>query len=174
LKDLINYDKDNIPDAVIAKVSPFLDDPLLEPAAIAKVSQALVPIRVWIFAMIGYHETLKIVNPMRAIAKEKGDELAAVMAILSEKQAQVKAILEQVAQLKADGDALVAKAQSLNENIEDCGKKLIRAEKMISGLEGEKVRWTSTVARLTEEQGFLTGDCLIAAGMVSYAGPFIS
>jgi dynein heavy chain len=96
------------------------------------------------------------------------------MAVLAEKQAQVKAILEQVAQLKADGDALVAKAQSLNENIEDCGKKLIRAEKMISGLEGEKVRWTETVARLTTEQGFLIGDCLIAAGMVSYAGPFIS
>ena len=56
----------------------------------------------------------------------------------------------------------------------DCGLKLVRAEKMISGLEGEKVRWTETVEKLTVQAGFLTGDCLIAAGMVSYAGPFIS
>jgi dynein heavy chain len=124
--------------------------------------------------MIKYHETLKIVNPMRATAKEKGEELAKVQAVLAEKQAKVKAIMDQLATLNAEQEALVAKAQQLNDDIEDCGKKLIRAEKMISGLEGEKVRWTETVARLTVEQGFLTGDCLIAAGMVSYAGPFIS
>jgi dynein heavy chain len=76
LKNLIDYDKDHIPEAVITKVTPFLEAPELDPAAIAKVSQALVPIRVWIFAMIKYHETLKVVNPMRAIAKEKGEELA--------------------------------------------------------------------------------------------------
>ena len=45
---------------------------------------------------------------------------------------------------------------------------------MISGLEGEKVRWTETVKLLGERQTLLVGDCLVAAGMVSYAGPFTS
>jgi dynein heavy chain, axonemal len=45
---------------------------------------------------------------------------------------------------------------------------------MISGLEGEKVRWTDTVKTLGERQTLLIGDCLVAAGMVSYAGPFTS
>jgi dynein heavy chain len=45
---------------------------------------------------------------------------------------------------------------------------------MIGGLEGEKVRWTDTVADLSKQQEMLIGDCLIAAGMVSYAGPFTS
>lgn len=58
--------------------------------------------------------------------------------------------------------------------MEDCSKKLVRAEKMIGGLEGEKTRWTETVALLGEQQDLLVGDCLIAAGMVSYAGPFTS
>ncbi len=43
---------------------------------------------------------------------------------------------------------------------------------MIGGLEGEKVRWTDTVKTLGEKIALLIGDCLIAAGMVSYAGPF--
>jgi dynein heavy chain len=43
---------------------------------------------------------------------------------------------------------------------------------MIGGLEGEKVRWTDTVKTLGEKQTLLVGDCLVAAGMVSYAGPF--
>ena len=54
--------------------------------------------------------------------------------------------------------------------MEDCEKKLVRAEKMIGGLEGEKTRWTETVAQLGEQQDLLVGDCLIAAGMISYAG----
>jgi dynein heavy chain len=45
---------------------------------------------------------------------------------------------------------------------------------MIGGLEGEKVRWTDTVKMLGEKASLLVGDCLVAAGMVSYAGPFTS
>ncbi len=45
---------------------------------------------------------------------------------------------------------------------------------MIEGLAGEKERWTDTVGTLTEAQKFITGDSLIAAGMICYAGPFIS
>jgi len=66
----------------------------------------------------------------------------------------------------------MAKKKALAEEIEECGKKLIRADSMIAGLQGEKVRWTQTVADLTVKKGMITGDCLIAAGMVSYAGPF--
>lgn len=47
-----------------------------------------------------------------------------------------------------------------------------RANKIISGLEGEKTRWTLTVGRLDKEYGLLIGNCLVAAGMVAYAGPF--
>lgn len=43
---------------------------------------------------------------------------------------------------------------------------------MIGGLEGEKVRWTETVADLTHQKEMLIGDCLVAAGMISYSGPF--
>lgn len=60
----------------------------------------------------------------------------------------------------------------MTEDIEDCKKRQYRAEKMIGGLEGERTRWTETVANLTMQKTMLTGDCLVAAGMVSYAGPF--
>ena len=69
-------------------------------------------------------------------------------------------------------DLLVKKEKDLSAEIEDCNKKLVRAEKMIGGLEGEKVRWTDTVKVLGEKSSLLIGECLVAAGMVSYAGPF--
>jgi dynein heavy chain len=51
--------------------------------------------------------------------------------------------------LAAEQKALEDKSQALNDEIEDCGKKLVRAEKMIGGLAGEKDRWTNIVADLT-------------------------
>jgi dynein heavy chain len=42
----------------------------------------------------------------------------------------------------------------------------------MGGLAGEKSRWTETVARLTDEQGYLIGNCMIAAGMMAYSGAF--
>jgi hypothetical protein len=38
----------------------------------------LVAVRVWVEAMIKYHEVLKIVNPKKAIAASMGEKLAIV------------------------------------------------------------------------------------------------
>ena len=69
---------------------------------------------------------------------------------------------------------LEAKAAKLEFDLEQCKKKMVRATKMIDGLAGEKERWTDTVRELTEAQEFLVGNSLVAAGMLCYAGPFIS
>ena len=75
---------------------------VLTEKAIANASKALVPVRVWAQAMITYHEVLKIVNPKKAIAAEMSKKLEGVMAELSEKRAQVKAIDDKLAKLNAE------------------------------------------------------------------------
>lgn len=99
LKNLINYDKDNIPEATVQKVSPMMDLPEMATEKISAVSLALAPVRVWIVAMLKYHETLKVVNPLRAQAAEMGEKLAVVQAALAEKRAKVKAIMDNLAAL---------------------------------------------------------------------------
>ena len=54
----------------------------------------------------------------------------------------------------------------------DCEKKLDRAQKLMSGLGGEKARWGEASADLGRTFTNLTGDVLIASGVVSYMGPF--
>ena len=87
LEELINYDKDHIPDELIFKVTPMLNLPEMDEAKVKSASSALVSVRIWITAMIKYHNTLKEVTPLRAIAKSKGEELAAVMAVVAVKRA---------------------------------------------------------------------------------------
>lgn len=89
---MIGYDKDHIPDALITKVKPMMEKEELSEAKVKSASGALVAVRIWILAMITYHEVLKIVNPKRAIAAEMGAKLAIVQANLAEKQAKVREI----------------------------------------------------------------------------------
>jgi dynein heavy chain len=174
LRQLIEYDKDNIQDALVQKVKPIMTVDQLSEKAIASASKALVPVRIWVQAMITYSEVLKIVNPKRAIAAEMSAKLDVVMKNLNEKRAKVKEIDDKLAKLTAEQKALEKKSNDLNEDIEECGKRLIRAEKMIDGLAGEKDRWTATVAELTIQAELVIGDSLVASGAISYSGSFTS
>lgn len=55
-----------------------------------------------------------------------------------------------------------------------CSKKLKRAEQLIGGLGGEKMRWSETALHLGELFTNLTGDILISAAIVAYLGAFTS
>lgn len=68
---MIEYEKDHIAPAIIEKARPMLELEVMSEAKIKNASNALVAVRVWICAMIKYHDVLKIVNPKRAIAAEK-------------------------------------------------------------------------------------------------------
>ena len=172
LKDLLSYDRDNIPDSLVAKVKPQMELEEMQESRIEKASKDLLPVRVWVVAMLKYHQVLKIVNPMRETARVMGEKLDVVMTALREKQAKVKAINEELDELNANDARKTAEAKKLTEDIDECNKRLVRAEKMIGGLEGERTRWTETVANLSIQKDMLIGDCLIASGMISYAGPF--
>lgn len=71
-----------------------------------------------------------------------------------------------------------AKKKQLEEETELCSQKLERAETLIGGLGGEKVRWTESANKLNDVYTNLTGDMLISAGMsleahtISHASSF--
>ena len=64
------------------------------------------------------------------------------------------------------------KKKELEDNIRQCEQKLIRAEKLIGGLGGEKDRWTENAKTLGENYIKITGDVLLSAGVVAYLGAF--
>jgi dynein heavy chain len=79
-----------------------MDLEALTEAKIKNASGALVAVRIWVMAMVTYHEVLKIVNPKRALAAEMSQKLEVVMKALNEKRAQVKAINDKLDKLSAE------------------------------------------------------------------------
>ncbi len=139
---------------------------------VKSASNALVAIHKWVSAMLSYHELLKIVGPKREKVAEMNAKLAVVRASLAEKRKKLREVEEKIDALERMYREKVELEASLQKQIGDCMIKLDRAGKIISGLEGEKTRWTQTVARLEKEFGLLIGNSLVAAGMVAYSGAF--
>ena len=115
INDMQNYDKDNIPDAVVEKIEPFLLDPNFEPGAIAKSSKAVMGMCKWVRAMMSYHKTAKVVGPKREALKaakaklaEATDALAVKKADLAAVEAKLLALEETYASTVAEKDRLEA------------------------------------------------------------------
>eukprot|EP00117_Sycon_ciliatum_P023820 scpid1450/ scgid20157/ Dynein heavy chain 3, axonemal; Axonemal beta dynein heavy chain 3; Ciliary dynein heavy chain 3 len=173
LEHLKAYDKDNIEPAVIKIIrEKYVTNPDFEPTIIANASRACEGLCRWVRAMDVYDRVAKVVAPKKIKLKEAEGELSVQMAKLTEKRAALKEITDKLDALNEQFAAMQAKCRDLESNIDICEKKLARAETLIGGLGGEKARWSEAAAQLLQRYIDLTGDVLLAAGVVSYLGAF--
>uniref|UniRef100_A0A8C5QQJ6 Dynein axonemal heavy chain 1 n=1 Tax=Leptobrachium leishanense TaxID=445787 RepID=A0A8C5QQJ6_9ANUR len=172
LEGLFKYDKDNIPDAVIKAIQPYIDNEEFQPAAIARVSKACTSICQWARAMHMYHFVARGVEPKRAALREAQEDLAVTQKILDEAKARLSEVEDGIATLEAKYKDCVSKKEELEHKCEQCEQKLGRADKLISGLAEERQRWQETVVDLENLLVNVTGDLLLCAGFLAYLGPF--
>lgn len=173
LESLKTYDKDNIPPLVMKRIRErFIDHPDFQPAVIKNVSSACEGLCKWVRAMEVYDRVAKVVAPKRERLKEAEGKLDTQMQKLNQKRAELRLVEDRLQALNDDFEEMNTKKKTLEENIEICSQKLIRAEKLISGLGGEKDRWTEAARQLGIRYTNLTGDVLLSSGTVAYLGAF--
>ncbi|XP_049887204.1 dynein axonemal heavy chain 7-like [Pectinophora gossypiella] len=173
LESLQNYDKDNIPPAVMKKLTTtvMLDEGFV-PEKIRTVSVAAEGMCKWVIAMTKYDKVAKVVAPKKqrlAAAQAVYDKAMGALAI---KQAQLREIQAKLAKLEEALAEQNRQQKIMDDEVANCMNKLKRAEMLISGLGGEKTRWTQIAKTLRETYNTLTGDILISAGVIAYLGPF--
>ncbi|KAI5937324.1 Dynein heavy chain 1, axonemal [Manis javanica] len=172
LENLFKFDKDNIGEAVIKAIQPYIDNEEFQPAAIAKVSKACTSICQWVRAMHKYHFVAKAVEPKRQALREAQDDLEVTRKVLGEAKQRLHEVEDGIATLQAKYRECVSKKEELELKCEQCEQRLGRADKLISGLSEERVRWQETVENLEHMLDNISGDVLVAAGFVAYLGPF--
>ncbi|XP_030626002.1 dynein heavy chain 3, axonemal [Chanos chanos] len=173
LDSLKTFDKDNIPAANIRKIrEKFINHPDFQPSLIKNVSSACEGLCKWVRAMEVYERVAKVVAPKRERLREAEEELAVQMEMLAVKRAELKEVEDRLQALNDTFEAMNQKKKDLENNIELCSQKLVRAEKLIGGLGGEKDRWTEAARLLGVSYTNLTGDVLLSAGTISYLGAF--
>ncbi|XP_060896803.1 dynein axonemal heavy chain 2-like [Labrus mixtus] len=174
IKTLVNFDKDNISDRVLKKIGQYCRQADFLPETIGKVSLAAKSLCMWVRAMEVYGRIFRVVEPKRAQLNTATTQLAEKQAALAEAQNKLREVAEKLEHLKKQHGEKLAMKESLRRKSEEMEVKLDRADKLVTGLAGERVRWEERVAGLEENMGYLVGDCLLAASFLSYMGPFLS
>ncbi|XP_062820321.1 dynein axonemal heavy chain 3 [Anolis carolinensis] len=173
LEGLKTYDKDNIPPAVMKRIrEKFINHPDFQPAVIKNVSSACEGLCKWVRAMEVYDRVAKVVAPKRERLRKAEGLLEIQMQKLNTKRAELKMLMDRLQALNDEFEEMNNRKRELEHNIEICSQKLIRAEKLISGLGGEKDRWTEAARLLGIRYTDLTGDVLLSSGTVAYLGAF--
>ncbi|TPX59753.1 hypothetical protein SpCBS45565_g07659 [Spizellomyces sp. 'palustris'] len=172
LDGLINFEKDNISEATIQKIKPYIDSPDFQVSVISRVSKAATSMCAWVRAMEKYYWVSRSVAPKRARLQEAQESLDATLKVLAELKKKMRESEINIKEMEKRYSESVAKKEELSRKVEECNVKLSRAGKLISGLGGEKQRWALTVDQLDTKISNVIGDILLAAGAIAYLGPF--
>ncbi|XP_045470082.1 dynein axonemal heavy chain 7 [Harmonia axyridis] len=173
LDSLMNFDKDNIPPRIMEKLhKTILNDENFDPDKVKTASTAAEGLCKWVIAMSKYDVVAKVVAPKKLALAEAEGQYNEAMASLEIKRQMLREARDRVAKLEESLRLESEKLQKLTDDVNLCQLKLQRAEELIGGLGGEKTRWSLTAKTLGEKYYVLTGDILVAAGVVAYLGPF--
>jgi len=119
-----------------------------------------------------YDKVIKIVGPKKEKLQQAETDYAVQMEKLNEKRAELSGVLSKLQTLRDELAEKTKEKKELEDNIDLCSQKLTRAEQLISGLSGEKNKWSQTALELQSTLDNAIGDVLLSAGVVAYLGAF--
>ncbi|XP_056232067.1 dynein axonemal heavy chain 10 [Seriola aureovittata] len=172
LRSLMEMDCDSINNNQVRTVKGFLKNlqtSFEEMQAISKAGSGMLK---FVEAIMGYCEVAREIKPKREkVARlernffQSKRELEGIQSELNNIQKELKALGEKY-------HAAMEEKQLLQEEAELMERRLIAADKLISGLSSENERWTQDLEELKQRRVRLLGDCLISAAFLSYEGAF--
>jgi dynein heavy chain len=172
LQSLMLFDKDNVSDATLKRIAKFISDKEFDPEIVGRVSLAARSLCMWVHAITEYSSVFRVVAPKKAALQLATDSLAQKQGALGKARADLAVIQEKVEQLRLRYTGAVDKKEALRIESETLAAKLARADKLVVGLAGERVRWLASIEGLRKSISALPGDCVAAAAFLAYAGPF--
>uniref|UniRef100_A0AAV2L334 AAA+ ATPase domain-containing protein n=1 Tax=Knipowitschia caucasica TaxID=637954 RepID=A0AAV2L334_KNICA len=172
LSTLLHFSKDSITEETVELVAPYLqmDDYNMDSAK--RTCGNVAGLCSWTQAMVDFFSINKEVLPLKSSLALQESRLVVAQAELCKAQDQLDQKQRDLDQVQALYDAAMKEKQDLEDDAQNCRRKMSNATELIQGLGGEKVRWTSSSSRLQAQMDSLVGDVLLSAGFLSYAGPF--
>ncbi|XP_012535785.2 dynein heavy chain 7, axonemal-like [Monomorium pharaonis] len=173
LQNLKDYDKNNIAPAVMQVIKKtYMTDNSFMPHIVAKASSAAEGLCKWVRAMVSYDEVAKVVAPKKKKLAEAQTECDEAEAFLNEKRQTLAALNAKLAVLNDNLRQTLQKKLNLEMEVATCTAKLIKAEKLIASLGGEKSHWMQCAHNLQMNYDNLVGDMLLSCGIVAYMASY--
>ncbi|KAI5707535.1 hypothetical protein M8J77_004618 [Diaphorina citri] len=136
------------------------------------ISKAGFGLLKFVEAVLEYCAVFKMVKPKmdRVASLEKElNEANAVLTVLNKEVEEIQSLLTG---LNVKYVGAMTERQKLQEETDIMMRRLEAADKLISGLGREKIRWTADLATLEQNRNQLIGACLLSGAFLCYTSAF--
>ena len=172
LQSLQTLDVDNITGGQVKLVQSLLKRMDVTVDRMKEISRAGSGMYKFVMAVVGYCSVARDIKPKRDQVARLERQYHQSKRELDRIQREVQAIEQELESLGKRYEDAKKEQQALQNEAEIMERRLIAADKLISGLGSEKTRWSEELAELKQRRIRLLGDCLLAAGFLSYLGAF--
>ncbi|XP_063229306.1 dynein axonemal heavy chain 10 [Bacillus rossius redtenbacheri] len=171
LKTLLEVKVDNISPAQIRAVKAHMKK-TTKLGDMAGVSKAGFGLLKYVEAALGFWYAARDVKPKEQRVAFLMETLSDMERKLGQLNQEIENLEKTLSELEIQYRDAVESRQVLQDENDLMEKRLIAADKLLSGLGSESIRWEKDLANLKTEQKRLVGNCLLCSAFLSYTGPF--
>lgn len=172
LRKILEYPKDSINAEMVDLLTPYFNYSLYTFEAAKAACGNVAGLLSWTMSMAKFFEVNKEVLPLKANLAVQEAKYSKAAKELSDAEALFAAKEEELAGVKKSFDEAMSKKETVLGEAKKCQDKMDAATALITGLAGEKIRWTEQIAFFKSEIERLVGDVLYLTAFLSYTGPF--
>lgn len=169
---LSEFKGESITDKEIELLQKYVEDPNFTPEKMMSKSAAASNLCTWVVNIYNYNRIYVKVKPLMDslnAARERKALALQSLAVAEKKVADVQAMLKL---LEEKYDEAVREKKEVEDQAAALQTRADLAKRLVGGLASENVRWGKEIEKLREKALTLPGDCMLAAGFVSYVGAF--
>uniref|UniRef100_UPI00358E5199 cytoplasmic dynein 1 heavy chain 1-like n=1 Tax=Myxine glutinosa TaxID=7769 RepID=UPI00358E5199 len=173
ISSIVNFNTEDISDATRDKMMKnFMPNPSYNYEMVNRASQACGPMVKWAIAQLSYADMLKRVEPLRNELKKLEGDAQRNQAHADEVEHMVSELEASIARYKDEYAVLISQAQAIKADLTAVEAKVNRSTALLKSLAAEQERWEQSSESFRGQMSTITGDCLLSAAFVAYAGYF--
>ncbi|ETN61879.1 dynein heavy chain 10, axonemal [Anopheles darlingi] len=136
------------------------------------ISKAGYGLLKFVRAVLGYCDVFKEIKPKKDRVAFLESELNGQIRLLVKLTDEIGKLENELAELNHKYATAIKEKQMLQEMMEQAERRLLAADKLISGLSSERDRWQIDLGKLNIERTKVIGNSLLSASFLAYMGPF--
>ncbi|KAM9783033.1 dynein axonemal heavy chain 11 [Neosynchiropus ocellatus] len=173
LQALVSYDKEHIPESCLTVVKKeYLRKAEFHPEQVQTKSSAAAGLCAWTINIVKYYEIYCEVIPKRQALAQANEELEAATNKLTAVQKKLTDLDGNLQNLTGQFEKATAEKICCQGDVTKTNQTIELANRLVSGLESEKERWSQSLVHFEKQQNTLCGDIVLTAAFVSYMGYF--